>query len=133
MAPSLWETVGMSEKRTKADKAQRQSDQLEKKARHPAPKKKKKAPRIASLVSLKIQTARLPKLQHMPKRKLRLVKRVPPILGVCEACNTTFKSIHTDPAAAVADIKVGFDAHKCKREDASQAAARIVKEATEER
>ena len=128
MAPSLWETVGMSEKRTKADKAQRQSDQLEKKARHPAPKKKKKAPRIASLVSLKIQTAR-----HMPKRKLRLVKRVPPILGVCEACNTTFKSIHTDPAAAVADIKVGFDAHKCKRENASQAAARIIKEATEER
>ena len=35
----------MSEKRTKADKAQRQADQLEKKARHPAPKKKKKAPR----------------------------------------------------------------------------------------
>jgi hypothetical protein len=30
----------MSEKRTKADKAQRQADQLEKKARHPAPKKK---------------------------------------------------------------------------------------------
>lgn len=32
----------MSEKRTKADKAQRQADQLEKKARHPAVKKKKK-------------------------------------------------------------------------------------------
>jgi hypothetical protein len=31
----------MSEKRTKADKAQRQADQLEKKARHPAPRKKK--------------------------------------------------------------------------------------------
>ncbi len=43
--PSLWETVGMSEKRTKTDKAQRQADQLEKKARHPAAKKKKKAPR----------------------------------------------------------------------------------------
>jgi hypothetical protein len=37
----------MSEKRTKADKAQRQADWLDKKARHPAPrkKKKKKAPR----------------------------------------------------------------------------------------
>ncbi|HYN14649.1 MAG TPA: hypothetical protein VES66_02535 [Terriglobales bacterium] len=34
----------MAEKRTKSDKAQRQSDQLEKKARHPAPKKKQ-APR----------------------------------------------------------------------------------------
>jgi hypothetical protein len=31
----------MSEKRTKADRAQRQADKLEKKARHPAPKKKK--------------------------------------------------------------------------------------------
>jgi len=34
----------MAEKRTKADKAQRQADRLEKKARHPAPKKKKKRP-----------------------------------------------------------------------------------------
>jgi hypothetical protein len=31
----------MSEKRTKADKSQRRADQLDKKARHPAPKKKK--------------------------------------------------------------------------------------------
>jgi hypothetical protein len=37
----LWETIRVSEKRTKADKAQRQADQLEKKAsRRPAPKKK---------------------------------------------------------------------------------------------
>jgi hypothetical protein len=36
----------MAEKRTKADKAQRQADQLEKKAHHPGPKKKKKAPRV---------------------------------------------------------------------------------------
>jgi hypothetical protein len=28
----MWETVGMATKRTKADKAQRQSDQLEKKS-----------------------------------------------------------------------------------------------------
>jgi len=39
--PSLWETVGMSEKRTKSDKSLRQADKLEKKARHPAAKKKK--------------------------------------------------------------------------------------------
>jgi len=31
----------MAEKRTKSDKAQRQADQLENKARHPAPKKKR--------------------------------------------------------------------------------------------
>jgi hypothetical protein len=35
----------MAEKRIKSDKAQRQADQLEKKARHPGPKKKKKTPR----------------------------------------------------------------------------------------
>jgi hypothetical protein len=31
----------MAKKRTKSDKAQRRADQLEKKARHPAPKKKR--------------------------------------------------------------------------------------------
>jgi hypothetical protein len=35
----------MAEKRTKADKAQRQADQIEKKARHPAAKKKKRRAR----------------------------------------------------------------------------------------
>jgi hypothetical protein len=38
----LWQALGMAEKRTKADKYQRQADQLEKKARHPAAGKKKK-------------------------------------------------------------------------------------------
>jgi len=32
MGPSEWETIGMATKRTKADKAQRQADQLEKKS-----------------------------------------------------------------------------------------------------
>jgi hypothetical protein len=39
----LWETVGMSKKRTKADKALRQADELEKKlSRRPAQSRKKK-------------------------------------------------------------------------------------------
>lgn len=43
---ALWETVGMSKKRTKADRAQRQADQLEKKAsRGPAQNRKEKASR----------------------------------------------------------------------------------------
>jgi hypothetical protein len=42
----LWETIRVSEKRTKADKAQRQADQLEKKAsRRPAQPPKKKPTR----------------------------------------------------------------------------------------
>ena len=44
--PGLWETVGMSKKRTKADKSHRQADQLEKKvARRPAQAPKKRPPR----------------------------------------------------------------------------------------
>jgi len=43
---SLWETIRVSEKRTKADKAERQADQLEKKAsRRPAQTRKKKPTR----------------------------------------------------------------------------------------
>jgi hypothetical protein len=38
----------MSEKRTKADKAQRQADKLEKKARHPQAKKRKRHVRISA-------------------------------------------------------------------------------------
>ena len=45
MHSNLWETVGMAEKRTKADKRQRQADKLEKKARHPHAQGTKKKPR----------------------------------------------------------------------------------------
>jgi hypothetical protein len=42
----LWETIRMSEKRTKADKAQRQADRLEnKESRRPAQTRKKKPTR----------------------------------------------------------------------------------------
>jgi hypothetical protein len=51
----------MAEKRTKADKAQRQADQLEKKARHPAPKKKKKA-------SARTSAKPLPRSSEVPPR-----------------------------------------------------------------
>jgi hypothetical protein len=37
--------LGMSEKRTKSDKSQRQADKLEKKARHPGVKNKKRPSR----------------------------------------------------------------------------------------
>jgi hypothetical protein len=43
--PGLWEIWGMSEKRTKWDKSQRQADKLETKARHPGAKNKKRPSR----------------------------------------------------------------------------------------
>jgi hypothetical protein len=40
----LWETIRVSEKRTKAEKAQRQADQLEKKESRRPPQTRKKKP-----------------------------------------------------------------------------------------
>jgi hypothetical protein len=69
----------------------------------------------------------------LSKRNLRIVKRVRnvPVLGICEFCNAQFSAEpggQTDEAQAI--IQQQFNAHKCKPEDASQAAARIVREAT---
>ena len=49
----------------------------------------------------------------MAKRKLRLLKRVPPTIGVCEGCLAQFKSTFTRAIAAEAEIRVRFAAHKC--------------------
>jgi hypothetical protein len=62
----------------------------------------------------------------MEKRKLRIVKRTPSLLGVCERCNSQF-------SGAENEIKAAFDAHKCKPIDGSQNALRVVREATEDR
>jgi hypothetical protein len=74
----------------------------------------------------------------MPKRKLRIVQETNgvPVLGVCEHCNKQFpaeRQVVGQLAKARASIDGQFDAHVCKREDASQAAARIVREATEQK
>jgi hypothetical protein len=67
----------------------------------------------------------------MPKRKLRIVKQTPPVIGVCERCNSQFKSSRTTQVDAQAEIVELFNTHKCKRMDSSQNALRIVREATE--
>lgn len=72
----------------------------------------------------------------MSKRKLRIVKRTRnvPVLGVCEHCNAQFPAdAHRlgDLSNAQASIQEQFNTHTCKLEDASPAAARIVREATE--
>ena len=64
----------------------------------------------------------------MPKRNLRIVTQDVPIIGICEACNTQFKSFDVDEAGLV--VKAQFDAHECKSLNASQDAVRIVREAT---
>jgi hypothetical protein len=64
----------------------------------------------------------------MPKRNLRIVSQDVPIVGICEACNTQFKSFNVDGAERV--VKAQFDAHECKPLGASQVAVRVVRVAT---
>ena len=45
LTPGMWETVCMAEKRTKADKAQREADLLDKKSCHRPPQNQRKRPR----------------------------------------------------------------------------------------
>ncbi len=66
----------------------------------------------------------------MEKRKLRIVKRTPPVIGVCERCNTQFKS---DVTGSDSEIQAQFDAHKCQLTDSSQNALRVVREATKDK
>jgi hypothetical protein len=71
----------------------------------------------------------------MPQRKLRIVRRVKnvPVLGMCESCNMQF-AVRQPPgeqAQAQAAIQQQFNAHKCERQDLSQAPVRILKEAKE--
>jgi hypothetical protein len=58
----------------------------------------------------------------MAKKKLRLLKRVPPMVGVCEGCLTQFKSIFTRAIAAETEIRVRFAAHKCMHTERNHAA-----------
>ena len=70
----------------------------------------------------------------MAKRKLRIIRRIndAPVLGICEFCNMQFPAHEpfSGQPEAQADIQQQFNAHKCKREDFAQNAARIVREAT---
>jgi len=49
----------------------------------------------------------------MAKRKLKLLKRATPMIGICEGCLAQFNSIFTGAVAAEAEIRVRFAAHKC--------------------
>lgn len=64
-------------------------------------------------------------------RTLRIVKRTPIAIGICEHCNAQFKSQQAVEEDAEAEMKAQFDAHKCKPMDSSQNAQRIVRESTE--
>ena len=66
------------------------------------------------------------------RTKLLIIKRDSkgnPVSGHCSKCGRLFYFIDTEKSKR---NDYSFAGHECKREDASQAAARIVREATEE-
>ncbi len=66
----------------------------------------------------------------MAKRKLRIVKTSPTLLGVCERCSLQFNSDRPAITEAESEIAAAFKAHKCLPVDSSQNALRVVREAT---
>jgi hypothetical protein len=69
----------------------------------------------------------------MLRRNLRIVQRTPIILGICERCNSQFRSSKPSQGEADQEIRVAFDAHKCKLMDSGQNAPRIEPESREEK
>jgi hypothetical protein len=73
----------------------------------------------------------------MKKRELLLVRRKGGLIGRCSSCKRLFmpspelRGGDLRHEAQEQQLRADFEAHKCD-EDASQAAARIVREATEE-
>lgn len=49
----------------------------------------------------------------MHARKLRIVKPPLPAIGICEACNSRFKTSKRSQDEAESEIKEAFDAHEC--------------------
>lgn len=59
----------------------------------------------------------------MPERKLRIVKRTPIALSLCEACNMEFTSLQRSEDEAEQEMKALFAAHVCALEHAPKESA----------
>ena len=68
----------------------------------------------------------------MPKRRLRMVKTISPLLWVCEGCNSQFRSEAKDLAVALLQVASAFKRHKCTLQDNGQNVLRVVRDATED-
>jgi hypothetical protein len=65
----------------------------------------------------------------MPKRHLRIVKRAPlPAIGICERCDTRFRSSEPLEIDMLMELTEAYTAHKCEQTDSNQNALRIVKD-----
>jgi hypothetical protein len=58
----------------------------------------------------------------MARRNLRIVKRTPTFVGVCERCSSKFNAESNDWEKGGAEIRAAFDVHPCVSRDRSQKA-----------
>jgi hypothetical protein len=63
--------------------------------------------------------------------KLKIIERGLNRFTVCPRCTSQFESKLLKPSEAAREIREKFGSHGCRREDVSQAADRIVREAPE--
>jgi urate oxidase len=118
--PGLWETVRMPKE--------------EQPQTHENGEAQKLVDRIETKVSAqrKNRSSKTPSKPPQQKRDLRVVKWMGtiPAIGVCTYCSRQFK-VPPESMQRVADaqwnLDLQFKEHKCKREDARQATARIVR------
>ena len=66
----------------------------------------------------------------MDTRKLRIVKPPLPAIGVCEGCNSQFKSNKRTEDEVESEIRAAFDAHRCELMDDSQNSQRVERDFT---
>jgi hypothetical protein len=55
----------------------------------------------------------------MDTRKLRIVKPPLPAIGVCEGCNSQFKSNKRSEDEVEIEIRAAFDTHECNPRESS--------------
>jgi len=113
----LWETVGMPKKQQK-----------------PQTHEDGEAQKLVDRIERKVSDQKL----AAPDRNLMVVEWIGtvPAIGACTCCSRQFKvplGSMSHLADAQESLRVQFVEHKCEREDASQAAARIVREATDDK
>jgi hypothetical protein len=57
----------------------------------------------------------------MHGRKLRIVKPPLPPIGICEACNSQFKSSKLSQEEVEIEIRAAFEVHDCKMKEDNRA------------
>jgi hypothetical protein len=105
---------------------------MPKKQRKPQTHEDGEAQKLVDRIEKKVSDQKL----AAPDRNLTVVKWIGNAIGACTYCSRQFKvpvGSMSHLADAQESLRVQFVEHKCEREDASHAAARIVREGTDDK